>query len=171
MGKNFSLCRRNRYPWLFLGLMPVFVGAAYWLTQAIPAIEFSLQLVTAITGAVGGFVLFLYTQHHQNTQLFVSLFDKFNERYGALNEMLNAIVNRDENNPLRKDEIDVLYDYFNLCAEEYLYFKAGYIDQDVWRAWMRGMRFFAQHPQVRTCWEKELKGGSYYGFSLEILKD
>ena len=124
-----------------------------------------------IAGAVGGFVLFLYAQHHQNTQLFVSLFDKFNERYNGLNEKLNDIVQRDQHLMLQADEVGVLYDYFNLCAEEYLYFKAGYIDRDVWLAWVCGMAFFAKNSQVRNLWEDEIKQGSYYGFSLDLLKD
>ncbi len=116
-------------------------------------------------------MLFLYAQHHQNTQLFVSLFDKFNERYNNLNEKLNAIVKHDQSLMLCKEEVDDLYDYFNLCAEEYLYYKAGYIDRNVWLAWVCGMAFFAKNSQIRSLWEEEIKLGSYYGFTLELLKD
>jgi len=72
-----------------------------------------LELLIGITGVVAGFVHFLYAQHHQETQLFVSLFDKFNERYAALNDGLNNIVSRNEQATLSRDDINVIFDYFN----------------------------------------------------------
>jgi hypothetical protein len=65
-----------------------------------------------------------------------------------------------------REDRQVLMDYFNLCAEEYLYFNAGYIDTSVWKSWMRGMKAYAAVPAIRGLWEKELQSGSYYGFSL-----
>lgn len=63
----------------------------------------------------------------------------------------------------------VLFDYFNLCAEEYLYHKSGFIDSDVWTSWIHGMRVFAAAPRIRSLWEAELNAGSYYGFTLHNL--
>jgi hypothetical protein len=57
----------------------------------------------------------------------------------------------------------------NLCAEEYLYFKSGYVDAEVWQSWLRGMRFFAAKPEILSVWKEELASGSYYGFSLALL--
>jgi len=37
---------------------------------------------------------------------------------------------------------ELLFSYFNLCAEEYFFHKAGYVDQDVWKSWYRGMSVF-----------------------------
>ena len=129
MLNHFELGSRIWYPGLFVGLMGVgaLILAYLGMTHRV-AFELGLELATAITGTVGGFVFFLYTQHHQTTQLFVSLFDKFNERYDCLNEKLNAIVARGEGSELQPNDTKALYDYFNLCAEEYLYFKTGYID-------------------------------------------
>jgi hypothetical protein len=128
-----------------------------------------LQLLLALIGASGGFVGFLYSQHLQETQLFKQLFTEFNRRYDLMNEPLEAIRRRPDGEPLKPEEHRKLVDYFNLCAEEYLFYRSGYIDDDVWEAWSRGMLYFAQDAEIRTLWEKELRMQSYYGFSLNEL--
>jgi hypothetical protein len=100
--------------------------------------------------------------------MFVSLFEKFNTRYDGLNEKLNAIISRPIDSPLVAENITTLYDYFNLCAEEYLYYEAGYIDEKVWQAWLRGMSYFAADESVHRLWETEIESGSYYGFKLSF---
>ena len=99
------------------------------------------------------------------------MFREFNQRYDGLNSRLNALLERDGSLLLTPEDKHLLYDYFNLCAEEYLYFKSGYIDSEVWNAWMRGMRVFAKNEEVRRVWEAELANGSYYGFSLEVIDE
>jgi hypothetical protein len=165
MFHHFHLLRRTRYPWLFLGFVVVGNAAGYLLLA--PAKPFELFIL--ITGAVTGFTHFLYSQHHQDTQLFVGLFNKFNERYDALNEKLNEIVAREKGKPLSTEHIGTLFDYFNLCAEEHLFYASGFIDQEVWSAWLRGMQYFAKDVEVRSLWEEELALGSYYGFNKALL--
>ncbi len=70
--------------------------------------------------------------------------------------------------PLKPSDIPILYDYFNLCAEEYMYFNAGCIDSRVWLAWINGMRHFAGDPEILEIWNQELESDSYYGFSLDF---
>lgn len=115
---------------------------------------------------MAAFVYFLYDQDHKDTQMFVGLLEKFNARYDGLNEKLNAIISRPLGSPLVAANVNTLYDYFNLCAEEYLYYEADYIDEKVWLAWLRGMNYFAADEAVRRLWEKEIESGSYYGFKL-----
>lgn len=88
-----------------------------------------------------------------------------------MNSELNGLLERDGALLLAQADKQLLYDYFNLCAEEYLYFKSGYIDGEVWAAWLRGMRSFAQHAEIRRVWETELGGGSYYGFTLALIDE
>ena len=64
---------------------------------------------------------------------------------------------------LSQESQQLLMDYFNLCAEEYLYFRSGYIDEDVWRSWTRGMRIYAQVPVIREIWERDLSTRSLHG--------
>jgi hypothetical protein len=72
---------------------------------------------------------------------------------------------------LAADDKQLLYDYFNLCAEEYLYFKSGYVDAEVWQSWLRGMKLFASNPEIRRLWQEELESGSYYGFTLALIDE
>jgi hypothetical protein len=47
-----------------------------------------------------------------------------------------------------------------------MYNDAGYIYAPVWDAWLNGMRYFDQDPEIHDFWERELQQGSYYGFVL-----
>ena len=59
---------------------------------------------------------------------------------------------------------EYLFSYFNLCAEEYFFYKAGYFDRRVWKSWYRGMKVFFKHPRIQALWEQDCKADSYYGF-------
>lgn len=129
----------------------------------------SSELALSSLGGIAAFFHFLYTQHDTNTNRFIDLFRDFNARYDKLNEKLNAIYAQRPIEMLWPTEHQVLYDYFNLCAEEYLYFKAGYIDKDVWNSWLQGMAHFASNKEIYRIWQSELDQASYYGFSLSLL--
>jgi hypothetical protein len=160
-----KLRNRRLFPWVFLLLAIL----AVVLVLALAPTNQQLQLVIALIGASGGFVGFLYSQHLQETQLFKQLFTDFNRRYDAMNDMLEAVRRRAAGEALKPEERRRLVDYFNLCAEEYLFYRSGYIDEDVWGSWSRGMLYFAQDPEIRALWETELEMESYYGFSLKEL--
>jgi hypothetical protein len=161
---GFRLRNRRWYPWLFVLLCVGLLAAAYLVGGTVPKIEW----VVSILGGVGGLTTFLYTQHLQETRLFTELFQRFNERYNELNQPLSAIAEAGISG-IHGATRQTLIDYFNLCAEEYLYFGAGYIDQAVWHSWVRGMKFYANVSAIREIWEQELAGDSYYGFSLRQL--
>jgi hypothetical protein len=165
MHTRFRLSKSSQYPWLFAVLVLTAMGFLFLSAPTSKAIELALPA----TGAIAGFVYFLYSQHLQETRLFTGLFKDFNGRYKALNDRLNAIVSRDGQVILCHDNKQTLIEYFILCAEEYLYYKAGYIDDDVWRAWVNGMADFARDREIRRFWAEELRGESYYGFSLSLL--
>lgn len=118
-----------------------------------------------------GFVYFVAKQHFDETQLFRELFSEFNLRYDKLNNDLNEIVFGSQDAELTEKEKLLLFDYFNLCAEEYLYFKKGFIFPEVWTAWFNGMRVFASSPRIRRLWKDELKTNSYYGFQMPLCEE
>ena len=68
--------------------------------------------------------------------------------------------------PEDRDDNEKLIRYFNLCAEEWLFWKAGYIYDPVWRAWENGMKQYSRDPRVVAHWQKEQKTDSYYGFEF-----
>lgn len=173
MLKHFYLGRRTKFPAIFVVTVLLMCAAGYWLyANSINTFwqpKSAFELLVAAVGAAGAFVYFLYSQHHQDMQMFAGLFDKFNKRYDKLNEKLNVIISRPIDSPLISEHINTLYDYFNLCAEEHLFYEAGYIDERVWRAWLCGMKHFAADASVRRLWEQEIKSGSYYDFKLSLL--
>jgi len=161
---EFRLSNRRSFPWLFVLLL----GGFFLIAIVIGGGDLKIEGVISVLGGAGGLTTILYTQHLQETRLFTELFKEFNARYDAFNKQLNNIKETADTG-IHGDDRQVLMDYFNLCAEEYLYFNAGYIDESVWRAWIRGMKYYADVPEIRRIWEQEIAGGSYYGFSLREL--
>ena len=124
------------------------------------------------------FVFYLQKHKLEELKLFTELFREFNERYDKLNSKLNKIIAKENltleeiDNKSDDDVIsrDVLFDYFNLCAEEYLYYKKGYILPEVWEYWENGMERFFNDPRIKKLWEEDninsdgSSNNSYYGF-------
>lgn len=172
---RFSLAHKSWYHYifiagslLFLVVISLVIKIIDWITDTRTTL-LPLELVIAVIGFFGGLTHFLYSQHYQNTDFFYGLFKDFNMRYDRLNKDLNEIQVRNREVPFSKDEEHTLYDYFNLCAEEYLFYKAGYIDKVVWSAWCRGMAEYASDPEIEKLWRKELATDSYYGFTLDVI--
>jgi hypothetical protein len=129
--------------------------------------KFDPELVIPIAATFLSFLYFAQKQDLEELRLFKELFTEFNHRYDCLNEALNRILRGDKQAELTAEEIDWLNNYFNLCGEEYLFFKRGYIYPEVWKAWLNGMKIFYQNERIRTKWEEELKTDSYYGLKIE----
>jgi hypothetical protein len=123
----------------------------------------------ALTLVVGLFTL-AYTvqkQELEESKLFRELFCDFNGRYDRMDLQLNQILREnDKEKALSPEQKDTLNRYFNLCAEEFLYFRKGYIDPRVWDAWIKGMAIYCQDPRIQKLWAKELETDAYYGFAL-----
>ena len=123
--------------------------------------------VLVISSGLASFYFF-HRQKLAETRLMKELITEFNGRYGALNERLNLILEQGKKHPAPKlspCERATLYDYFNLCAEEYLFKDLGYIDSRVWKAWDEGMQTYAEDSRICALWDQEKKG-SYYGFTF-----
>jgi hypothetical protein len=127
---------------------------------------FELEVVVPGFGVLLSSIYFVQKQRLEELKLFTDLFSAFNTRYDVLNDRLNALFATPARD-LTRDEIDLLYDYFNLCGEEYLYYRAGYIYPPVWRAWKKGMEFFRRDPRIKGAWDSELKSDSYYGLVFD----
>jgi hypothetical protein len=151
---------------LFLIFLGSFVCFFFFSDRGIE----NLTILITAWGGLISFFFFVQKQQLEELDHIKELFNYFNGRYDDLNEKLNAIVNSDPREPLATKEIDTLYDYFNLCGEEYLYFKKGYIYPEVWTAWCNGMKFFLRDKRVEELWAKE-DPASYYGLTpAEVRK-
>lgn len=122
----------------------------------------------AVAVGVVSFAFGVQNQHLAEVRLFRDLFKEFNEKYDGQNEKLNGIYceKLPDSTPFTSDQIDTLYNYFNLCGEEYLYFEKGFIYPEVWQSWKNGMKYFRQNPRVKKLWDEELGTGSYYGLEF-----
>ena len=154
----------KRYlPWLFA------IFAASSVVIAIFAFrepEKRWQMALTLVGASAALVHFLYTRHLEETQMFRELFADFNRRYDVLNGALNEIVMRPAPLELSPADNRKLYDYFNLCAEEFYFYRCGYIPDEVWTSWRHGIQIFLRSPAINDLLESELKTASYYGLRL-----
>jgi hypothetical protein len=141
--------------------------------KVLPKSSLDWPLSITIFGGILSLVFLVQKQRLEDVRLFKELFTEFNQRYNSLNEKLSAIIRaQDATQTLSREQIDVLYGYFNLCGEEYLFYKEGYILQQVWEVWVDGMAFFCKaDPRIRKLWADELDINPYYGFSLEFLKE
>jgi len=123
-------------------------------------------LVGAIVTLIS-FVFLIQRQQLEEIQLTKELITDFNSRYNKLNDTLNDILRSEgASECLCPTQVDKVYDYFNLCAEEYLFYKRGFIYQEVWRAWTIGMGTYFQDPRIAEVWHRETKD-SYYGIDSD----
>jgi hypothetical protein len=109
----------------------------------------------------------------ENDKIFKELFLMFNEKYDKkFNNYLNEIDKKTTENPeyqLTKEESELIIDYLNLCAEEYLWKLKGRIDPLVWSSWEKGMKYYLSIKSIKKHIEKEkTQKESYYGFFEEF---
>ena len=149
--------------------------ANYWWLLAVVAVATAVVLVlfkepvasyAGAFGAILSIVYFVQKQKLEETKLFRDIFKECNERYDAINEALAQICDSDDD-VLSAEEAALLIDYFNLCGEEYLYYRQGYIPPSVWSSWFLGMQIVICSPRIDELWRSEKATDSYYGLPLE----
>lgn len=124
-----------------------------------------MATIAAIFGVLLSLAYFLQKQKLEETRLFREIFKECNARYDSLNEELQSIAQKDPKS-LTPAEQGKIIDYLNLCGEEYLYYKRGYIEPSVWQAWHNGMKSIVAAPSIRAIWDQEKRTGSYYELPL-----
>jgi len=135
-------------------------------TVALIVIDKELSTIAGIVGTFVSLIYFIQKQRLDELQLFRELFREFNERYNRLNEDLERII-QSSTPEITPGERDLLIDYFNLCGEEYFYYKKGYIDPMVWDAWHNGMKYIVSTPKILEIWNAEQQTNSYYGLEIK----
>jgi hypothetical protein len=105
--------------------------------------------------------------------MFKDLFQSFNEQYSdKIKELLNIIRNNPDIELKKPEERNQIIDYFNLCAEEYLWRTKKRIPKKVWKAWKAGIELNLKIPQVKEVFLSEIstEAGrvSYYGLAEEL---
>lgn len=122
----------------------------------------------SVAGAIG-FCYFVQQQKLAETNLFYQLFTSFNKRYDKFNGPLSQMANQGTN--ITSEQRNLIVDYFNLCAEEYLFYQEGYIPPKVWRSWCRGMVWYLKRHPFKDVWNVEIKTESFYGLTEKSIHE
>jgi hypothetical protein len=122
----------------------------------------------SVAGALG-FCYFVQQQKLAETHLFYQLFTSFNQRYDAFNGPLSEMA--DKGTGITSEQHSLIVDYFNLCAEEFLFYQEGYIPRKVWRSWCRGMAWYLKRHPFKDVWNEEIKTESFYGLTEEAIRE
>lgn len=154
----------------------------------------SSEIIIAIFGVVTTFLIGLYGhiissqlnknskkhfEHSEklaNDKIFKELFTEFNKRYDKLNDTLaemkfphpNWLDNIDIKDEYKIESYTTIIDFFNLCAEEYFWYKEGRINGNIWSSWSKGMNdVFKGSPLIQNVWEKECKNEGYKSYYID----
>ena len=148
--------------WLWVG----FLSSVLLILLIRSLYLYSMEMLIALLTLVCGVFYFLNQQHLEKARFFKELVTEFNQRYDSMNNELFCILGKSE--PFKPEQQRVFVDYFNLCAEEYLFYEAGYIYERVWNAWYNGMKQFGRDMRIVELWKQEIPTDSYYGFKFPI---
>ncbi|MFK5894125.1 MAG: hypothetical protein QM504_12960 [Pseudomonadota bacterium] len=146
----------NHY-WWFLILAIVFSVVFFSLKG------FELKSAMPILIAQLSVFYFLQKQQMEEMKLFREIFTECNDRYYDLSNELELILGKTS---LEHDDEKILVSYFNLCGEEYIYYKRGYIYPSVWESWHNGMKYYMDDVVIKEFWVKESESNSYYGLKM-----
>jgi hypothetical protein len=153
--------RDRRIIWISCIAGVVLVLVVYLIVP--PAHQNGSVLLTVVAG-LGALAFYLHRRHAEDARLVKELLAEFNERYDKLGSDLQfALAHRGD---FEKETKLKFVRYFNLCAEEWLFWRAGYIYEPVWRAWENGMKQYSNDQRVVELWAEEEKTDSYYGFKF-----
>ncbi|WP_405377499.1 hypothetical protein [Nonlabens sp. Asnod3-A02] len=124
-------------------------------------------------------------RHHKhsrkitNDKMQMELHTKFSDEFEELLPNLLVLIDSElpENNPIYGEDQEAINTltirkYFNLCAEEFYWYKRGRIDQEVWNSWRNGMNdFYSMSPLMQELWEDNSKNGGYKAYYLKSPTD
>lgn len=164
----------SRMNWLVFLVIVIAAGGLFTarlvVGDAMKATDFA-----AIAGTILTLGYFVIQEDREKTRFFHDLFRQFNERYDKINDKLQASLASDESFDEDKHKRLQFIDYFNLCAEEHLFYHKGYIPQEVWNAWYKGMEVYGKDKRVSAIWIKEIRSQDsedltlYYGFRFPAM--
>jgi len=136
------------------------------------SLEFKTLL--AIFGGLITAYFGLLKQISDDDKMFQQLFTDFNNKYsGETNDLFNKLLSGEKIQIDIKEKL-LIIDYFNLCSEEFLWYKKNRIPYKVWKSWEAGIIENISIPEVKEIFNEETndkkKKNSYYGFVEYIEK-
>ncbi|MGL2963860.1 hypothetical protein ACSVH2_08600 [Flavobacterium sp. RSB2_4_14] len=143
--------------------------------------EIVASIITAVATIIAGLLVYVlsrgYYKHSkkiEHDKMLKELFGEFNARYDRINIQLDLIsrISKDDWNQIKvKKQIKytgIIYDFFNLCAEEYFWFKENRVSEKVWKSWSKGMNIIYNRSEViQNIWKEESEKEGYISYYLE----
>ncbi len=136
--------KKTRVYWL-AGVFALIVTGMALLQFFVPD-KMKPEMWIGVIGSMGAIYFGLLGHWMNQDKMFKELFLELNARFDKMNEDLNAIVNKQPITSGRSSD-QVIQDYLNLCAEEFLWYRMGRIEEDVWTSWKRGMDYYLQKSE------------------------
>jgi hypothetical protein len=133
------------------------------------------SLLLGLIGLMATFYFGYLKNKIEDDKVFKELFNSFNEKYdGKINDVINELKTTKSDRLLTVIEKNLVIDYFNLCAEEYLWRTKKRIPDEVWNAWKAGIVENLKIPQIMELYTSEMATengrASYYGLDKELKK-
>lgn len=129
---------------------------------------------TALVASQLSAIYFVQKQRLDETKQFNELFRGYNERYRELHDQLAEICTQCDDSPdvvLGPHQRNVLDRYFDLCSEEFLFWRLGHIESAAWKTWLEGMKYYYKYQKIGEYWMRQCSGGDlYYHFNCKILE-
>lgn len=124
-------------------------------------------LATGISIAIG-----LRQTRVESDKLFKELFLHYNNIYATkFNNELARICSLPHNQELTSEEKNLIIDYINFCAEEFMWYKMKRIEKVVWKSWTKGYNYYFSHQNIKKVLVSEMsQSESYYGFFDEMKR-
>lgn len=131
-----------------------------------------IELMFGLLGSIATLYFGLMKYEIENDRIFMELFKNFNSKYKTEYNDLFEKLKQNKNEKISENESSLIIDYFNLCAEEYLWFSKKRLPKDVWKAWKAGMMENLEIEQIKQVYFDEIKSErgrkSYYGLFDKI---
>jgi hypothetical protein len=155
--------RKNIWAWCLVASAIVIL-----LDVIVPSPYRSASVLLAIVGSFWALAFYFHWRRANDARFVKELLTEFNDRYDKMGTELQFAISR--RGDFEKETELRFVRYFNLCAEEWLFWKAGYIYDEVWRAWQNGMKQYGRDPRVMALWKREEASDSYYGFRFPTVE-
>ena len=136
--------KKTRVYWLVVIFAVIASGMA--LLQFFFPHKMKPEMWVGVIGSMVAIYFGLLGHWMNHDKMFKELFLELNARFDKMNEDLNAIVNKQPIKSGRSSD-QVIQDYLNLCAEEFLWYSMGRIEDDVWTSWKRGIDYYLQKSE------------------------
>lgn len=123
----------------------------------------------AVFGIIATF-LAVFQWQVSKRQLGLQVMEHVHVRYCQLQVELERLPLLGSLATLSPDQTRVVSAYFNLCAEEFYWYRERHITHAVWAVWLLGMAETLRHPLFTDAWRQRFSRDYYYPGFAEFVE-